>query len=331
MSYLKHSKKEGKKFQNPVPTGMMKGGFWSLLWKYITVKAERVPRNPLGPFRTETSVYNALPSSGLRITLIGHSSLLIEIDGRRLLTDPVWAERVSPVSFAGPKRFFAAPLALHELPPLDAVILSHDHYDHLDKDVMKYFADKQVPLYCSLGVGAHLVKWGIDASRITAMDWTNTVTIADDIKVTAVPARHFSGRSMFNRNETLWSAFVITGPQHNIFFGADSGIFPGFKDIGDKYGPFDLAMLEIGAYGEGWPDIHMGPANAAGAFLMLNAKQMMPIHWGTFNLALHAWREPIEILLEHARDKSISLFVPEPGRPTEVTGEEHISGWWEKY
>lgn len=331
MSFLKHAKKSGNKFLNPVPTEMMKDKMWRVLLKYMTDKSERIPKNPLGPFTTDATIYKTLPAGGLRITLIGHSSLLIEIDGKRLLTDPVWAERVSPVSFAGPKRFFAAPLALHELPPLDAIILSHDHYDHLDKDVMKYFADKEVPFYASLGVGAHLVKWGIDAKRITAMDWTNSVTVADDITLTAVPARHFSGRSMFNRNETLWSAFVIKGPTRNIFFGADSGIFPGFRDIGDKHGPFDLAMLEIGAYNESWADIHMGPANATDALLMLNAKQMMPIHWGTFNLALHAWKEPIELLLQHAREKAINLFVPEPGRPTEVTGQEHISGWWERY
>lgn len=331
MSFLKHAKKDGNKFLNPVPTEMMKDSMWRVLRKYMTDKSERIPKNPLGPFTTNTAIYNAPPSSGLRITLIGHSSLLIEIDGKRLLTDPVWAERVSPVSFAGPKRFFAAPMALQELPPLDAIILSHDHYDHLDKDVMKYFADKDVPFYTSLGVGAHLVRWGIDAKRITAMDWTNAVTVAEDITLTAVPARHFSGRSMFNRNQTLWSAFVIKGPEHNIFFGADSGIFPGFKDIGDKHGPFDLAMLEIGAYNESWADIHMGPANATDALLMLNAKQMMPIHWGTFNLALHAWKEPIELLLQHAQEKSINLFVPEPGMPTAVTGEEHISGWWQKY
>lgn len=331
MSYLKHSKKEGKKFQNPVPTEMMTDKMRRVLWRYIKEGSAGEPKNRIGPFKTDINIYNTVPDSGLRVTLIGHSSLLIEIDGVKLLTDPVWAQRASPFSFAGPKRFYDAPIALNDLPPLDAIILSHDHYDHLDKEVMKYFANKQVSFYCSLGVGAHLVKWGIDASRITAMDWTNTVTIADKIKLTAVPARHFSGRSMFNRNETLWSAFVIKGQDNNVFFGADSGIFPGFKDIGDAYGPFDIAMLEIGAYNKSWADIHMGPSNATDAMLMLNAKQMMPIHWGTFNLALHAWKEPIELLLKHAQEKGINLFVPEPGIPSDVTGEEHISRWWERY
>ena len=226
--------------------------------------------------------------------------------------------------------FFEAPLPIAQWPKLDAIILSHDHYDHLDKFTMKQLVDMDVPFYCSLGVGAHLVKWGIAKNRITEMDWGDMVTIGGDLAVTTTPARHFSGRGIVNRNETLWSSFVIKGHTHNIFFGADSGWFPGFKDIGEAYGPFDLAMLEIGAANENWADIHMGPEKATEAMLALGAKLMMPIHWGTFNLAVHGWREPIEQLLEYAFDKNITLFAPEPGKPTEVTTEGYNSWWWEE-
>ncbi len=327
---LAGSRKKGKKFLNPVPTDL---GGWSkmlpILKEYRTNKAENTPKQTIGPFKTDVSVYKAPPKSGLRIRWVGHSSLLIEIDGKRILTDPVWSDRVSFSSFFGPKRFFQPPLALTDLPKLDAIIISHDHYDHLDKNTIKFFADKTIPFYCSLGVGRHLEKWGIEQNFITEMDWGDSVLIGDDCVVTATPARHFSGRGIFGRNETLWSSFVIRGKKHKIFFGADSGWFPGFEEIGQAFGPFDLTMLEIGAYGKYWPDIHMGPDNASNAHLALKGNLMMPIHWGTFNLAPHAWYEPIERLLNYAAEKNITLFVPTLGEPTEV--KPLVSDWWKKY
>lgn len=327
---LSGSKKQGKKFLNPVPTEDGIGKLLPIMRAYATNKAEVEPHKPLGPFKTDTTLYQTPPKSGLRITWVGHSSLLIEIDGHTILTDPVWSQRVSFTQLMGPKRFFQPPLALSDLPPLDAIIISHDHYDHFDKDTIKFFANTTVPFYCSLGVGQQLQNWGIVKNYITEMDWGDSVMIAHDCVITATPSRHFSGRGLFGRNETLWSSFVIKGAVHNIFFGADSGYFPGFKEIGDVFGPFDLTILEIGAYGEYWPDIHMGPDNASNAHLALNGKLMMPIHWGTFNLALHAWYEPIERLQQYAINKKIDLFVPEPGKPTEVTGA-YNSGWWKPY
>ncbi|TSJ44175.1 MBL fold metallo-hydrolase [Mucilaginibacter corticis] len=325
------SKKQGRKFLNPIPTGEVKpGDIIPMMRAYATNKAEVVPKKKLGPFKTDPSIYQTPPKSGLRITLIGHSSLLIEIDGRTILTDPVWSQRVSFTQLMGPKRFFDPPIQLSDLPPLDAIIISHDHYDHLDKATIKYFAGNTVPFYCSLGVSKHLESFGIVKNYITELDWGDSAMIDHDCVITATPSRHFSGRGIFGRNETLWSSFVIKGSKHNIFFGADSGYFPGFKDIGEAFGPFDLAMLEIGAYGQYWPDIHMGPDNASNAFLQLNAKLMMPIHWGTFNLALHDWFEPIERLQQYAIDKKIELFVPEPGKPTEVNGA-YNSRWWKPF
>ena len=326
---INKAKKEGKIFINPVPTAQSVNGFWKILWQYMTSKEERVPRIQVGPFPADASLYaNAFPE-GLRITWMGHSSMLIEIDGKRFLTDPVWGPRASFSSFMGPKRFFPYPLHPQNWPKLDAIIISHDHYDHLDYPTMKLLVDSEVPFITSLGVGDILEKWGIGKNRITELDWGGKVELAADFTITAAPARHFSGRGLTNRNQTLWSSFVIKGPRHNIFYGADSGWFPGFKDIGDTYGPFDLTMLEIGAYGEGWPDIHMGPDHATNAHIALKGKVMMPIHWGTFNLALHAWREPVERVLQLAKDKQISLFLPVPGQAT-LLNADHVSGWWEK-
>jgi L-ascorbate metabolism protein UlaG (beta-lactamase superfamily) len=325
---FEHAHKEGRKYLNPIPTD--EAGFDKMipiLREYINNTAENTPKKTLGPFKTDTSVYKKDPASGLRITLIGHSSLIIEIDGVRILTDPVWSERASFLSFMGPKRFFEPPLPLTELPPLDAVLISHDHYDHLDKNTIKFFADKTIPFFCSKDVGNHLEKWGIPRKYISELDWGDSKNITQDCTLTSTPARHFSGRGITNRNETLWASFVIKTSNHNIFFGADSGWFPGFKDIGDAFGPFDLTMLEIGAYGKYWPDIHMGPDNASNAHLALKGKLMMPIHWGTFNLAPHAWYEPIERLFQYAEEKKIDLFIPEPGKPTEVTGPLN-SEWW---
>jgi L-ascorbate metabolism protein UlaG (beta-lactamase superfamily) len=328
---LQTSIKKGGKYINVIPTD--EAGFDKMipiLREYIGNKAESTPKKQLGPFKTDITIYNAPPESGLRITWVGHSSILIEIDGKRILTDPVWSDRVSFSKYFGPKRFFKPAIALSDLPPLDAVLLSHDHYDHLDKDTIKFFAGTEIPFYCSIGVGQYLAKWGVFKNFITEMDWGDSVLIGNEIVITSTPSRHFSGRGVVNRNETLWASFVIRGPKHNIFFGADSGWSPSFAEIGDAFGPFDLTMLEVGAYGKNWPDIHMGPDHASNAHIALKGKLMMPIHYGTFNLAPHAWHEPAERLEKLAKEKKVDLFIPEPGKPTEVKNV-YNSAWWKKY
>jgi L-ascorbate metabolism protein UlaG (beta-lactamase superfamily) len=259
--------------------------------------------------------------------------MLWEIDGVCILIDPVWDERAAPTQWFGPKRFFPPTLPLIELPPLDAVLISHDHYDHLGKGTVQTLAALRPELrwITSLGVGAELRDFGVAAGRITELDWTESATVGG-VTITSLPARHFSGRSLSNRNETLWASFALRGPRHNLYYGADSGLWDGFSAIGEQFGPFDVTMLEIGAFNEAWKDIHMGPDGAADAFAMLGGTLggglLMPIHWGLFDLALHGWLEPIERILELAGDHGISLFSPEPGKPVEPGIE--VSEWWRR-
>ncbi|MHB1674715.1 MAG: MBL fold metallo-hydrolase [Acidobacteriaceae bacterium] len=324
----------GNKFLNPVPTSVMGlGHAGRMMRRLLLERRQGDPKHALGPFRTDTSRYAVPPVRGLRVTWMGHSCVLIEIDGVRILTDPAWSDRASLVQFAGPKRFYPPTLDLKDLPPLDAVLLSHDHYDHLDRATIEQLAGllkgESTRFICSLGLRQYLESWGIAPQRITELNWGQTANLRRDCQITATPARHFSGRGLWGRNETLWSSFAIRGNSHNIFFGADSGMFPGFRAIGDACGPFDLTMLEIGAYDADWPDIHMGPLHAAQAHIDLRGKLLLPIHWGLFNLAFHPWREPIERLMTAAAEKNIALFLPTPGSPAEVTGASLQTFWWE--
>jgi L-ascorbate metabolism protein UlaG (beta-lactamase superfamily) len=340
MRKLERAKKDGRKFLNPVATAV--GGL-SLMTKvlplYLRNKEETEPKHALGPFRTDQRLYEQPPGSGVRVTWFGHSSELVEIDGVTVLIDPVWDDRAAPVRFMGPKRFFAATLLLDELPPVDAVLISHDHYDHLGKQTVKKLAKMRPELrwVCPLGVARELHGFGVAAGRVTELDWTQGTVVqgrfGEELTVTAVPGRHFSGRSLANRFETLWAAFVLGGAKHKVYFGADSGLWDGFPAIGQEYGPFDLTMLEIGAFHELWRDIHLGPDGAMEAYKALGGEQragvLMPIHWGLFNLAIHAWRQPIERISELAAEKRVKLFVPEPGRPTEFwAGKEVRTEWW---
>ena len=325
---------EERRYLNPVPTSV---GGWETMRKalplYLSNREEKFPKIPPGPFRTDATVYEVVPASGLRVTWMGHSSTLLEIDGMRVLLDPVWDERASPLRWAGPKRFFPAPLKLKDMPELDVVIVSHDHYDHLGESTIRELAKmskmREAEWVTSLGVGEILEEYGVKRERITELDWTESVG-DESLKITALPTRHFSGRSMFNRFGTLWSSFVLKGPKHNVYYGADSGWWPGFAEIGAEYGPFDLTMLEIGAFNELWKDIHLGPEGAAQVFEDLGGKGLlMPIHCGLFDLALHGWRQPIERMLEVAEEKGIALWFSEPGLPTEVVREVGArSEWW---
>ena len=341
MSLLQRAKKKGNKFLNPVPTAV--GGFrtiFKVLPLYFSNREETEPKHQLGPFHTDTNVYNSPPASGLRITWFGHSSSLLEIDGFRILIDPVWEQRASPLQWFGPKRFFAPTLRLEDLPELDAVLISHDHYDHLGAHTIRQLSQlpstRRSAWITSLGVAKRLRGFGVPAERIAELDWTQTAEIpgpelGTPLKITSWPARHFSGRSIFDRFTTLWASFVLEGPKHRVYFGADSGLWDGFADIAAQYDHFDLTMLEIGAFHPLWANIHLGPDNAAKAFQSMGGKAqaglLMPIHWGLFNLALHGWKQPIERLLEVSDTSDLLLAVP--GEPIEINGTNAPSkAWW---
>ena len=255
--------------------------------------------------------FDTRPASGLRITWLGHSTLLVEIDGYRVLIDPVWGERTSPFASQGPKRFHAAPLPLEELPDIDAVVISHDHYDHHDHETVIALGDR-APLYAvPLGVGAHLEHWGVSPDRIVERDWWGEVEVGD-LTLIATPARHASGRSLTfsDQDKTLWSGWAIHGPQHRVYYSGDTAMFPGLEEIGARLGPFDATMIETGAYNPLWVDVHMGPEQAIVAHELVRGKLFIPVHWGTFDLAVHNWTEPVERVLAAATRARVAVAVP---------------------
>ncbi|HEY5924161.1 MAG TPA: MBL fold metallo-hydrolase [Kofleriaceae bacterium] len=277
------------------------------------------------PIESPLDTWARRVESDLRITWLGHSTMLIESGALRILTDPVFGDRVSPVTFAGPKRFHPVPATIAQLPPLDAILVSHDHLDHLCKPSIVELAKLRVPVITSLGVGAHLEKYGVET--IIELDWWDHHAFGD-LRFTAVPAHHFSGRSLTDRNDTLWSSWVIETARHRLFFSGDTGPHEGFQAIGERFGSFDVTMLEIGAWNPAWGDIHLGPANALRAFEQLGGGTLLPVHWGTFDLGLHPWDEPAEMLYSLVDPSTTRLLMPLLGRPFEPAHAEAPSPWW---
>lgn len=321
-------------FQNPEGARTRPSGSMLEFAKVYFRKEERARRSPTGTVPVHATTLADLaapPSTGLRLTWMGHSSVLAEIDGRRVLFDPVWGERCSPFAFAGPKRLHPVPLPLAALGPVDVVVISHDHYDHLDLPTIRTLAGTDTVFAVPLGVGAHLERWGVPLDRIHELDWNETVRIAG-ISLTATPARHFCGRGLRNQQHTLWASWVVAGPEHRIYHSGDTGYFSGFQDIGAEHGPFDATMIQVGAYSEYWPDIHMTPAEGVRAHLDLQGNRphgvLLPIHWGTFNLAPHAWSEPGEWMKDAAEEVGQTAVFPLPGEPFEPTEKPPTNPWW---
>ena len=318
-------------FRNTVPVGpgLRKGSMTRTMGEYFFGGQRRTPLSPL-PSTNPLPAWARVSQSGLRATWLGHSTVLLEIDGVRVLTDPVWGEGASPVSFAGPKRFQPVPVAVAELPSLDAVVISHDHYDHLDHPTILELARVDVPIVTSLGVGAQLESWGVPASRITELDWWESFEIkrGEGLSITAAPSQHFSGRIAAARNSTLWSSFALRGPRHSVFFSGDTGLTPEYGEIASRLGPFDLVMLEVGAYHPAWGDIHLGPENALSALAQLGGGALLPVHWGTFNLAIHAWDEPAETLVKLSEPRGVHLVMPRLGEAVEPSLVERVDRWW---
>lgn len=288
----------------------------------------RVPQGPL-PSMNPLQAWQKPPASGLRATWLGHSTVLVEIAGLRVLTDPVWGPRASPSRLAGPKRFQPVPVPLRTMPPIDLVLVSHDHYDHLDYPTIRQLAKRDVPFVTSLGVGAHLEDWGVRAERIVELDWWESHSLpGSELTVTAAPSQHFSGRGLHDRNATLWSSLIIRSNRHAVFFSGDTGLTTEYRSVRERLGPFDLVMLEVGAFHPAWGDIHLGPENALQALALLGGGPFLPIHWGTFNLALHAWDQPAEVLFDQGARTGAQLLMPRLGEPFEPAHENRVEPWW---
>jgi L-ascorbate metabolism protein UlaG (beta-lactamase superfamily) len=321
----------GERFRNvhPVLPGLRDPSVpMPTLGEFLCGGERRTPRGPL-PSMSPLETWRRPPGSGLRATWLGHSTVLIEIDGLRVLTDPVWGPRASPLRVAGPKRFQPVPVALRAMPSIDLVVVSHDHYDHLDYPTIRELAKLDVPFVTSLGVGAHLEAWGVPPQRIVELDWWESHRLPNsELTVTAAPSQHFSGRGLNNRNSTLWSSLVIRSQRHSVFFSGDTGLTTEYQVIRERLGPFDLVMLEVGGLHPSWGDMHLGPENALKALALLGGGPFLPVHWGTFSLAMHAWDQPAERLLELGPKAGAQLVMPRLGEPVEPAHEPHAEPWW---
>ena len=295
-----------------------------ILWKFLFGGAAR---RPTAPIPVVVPALSATAAPGLALTWLGHSTVLIEIEGRRLLIDPMLgSDRAGPGPFGG-RRFFPAPLTPDALPPLDAVLLTHDHYDHLGEQSIRALAARAPRWIVPLGVGARLEGWGVPVDRITELDWWDQTTEAE-LRLVCTPTRHFSGRGPRDRDRTLWGGWAILGEQYRLYVGGDTGMTPEFAAIGERLGPFDATLIEIGAYGQAWPDVHLGPELAVAAHQMVRGGLLVPVHWGTFDLALHGWTEPAERVIVAAGRADVSLAIPRPGARIDVAAPPAIERWW---
>lgn len=322
--------REGK-FRNTldVPKVMGFSETMTIAYKFFTTKVENGrPKENLTVKRidsTNVADYN----EEARMVWFGHSSFLLQIGGKNLLLDPMFSEVAAPHPLLGGKRFNKEfPLAVDKIPQIDAVLFSHDHYDHLDYKTIIQIKEKTNHFFVPLGVGAHLESWGIPKDKITELDWWQETTFSN-LTFVCTPAQHFSGRKLNNGQSTLWSSWVIQSQTENIYFSGDSGYAPHFKEIGEKYGPFDLALLECGQYNTLWPDIHMMPEETAIAGFDVRADKIMPIHWAGFKLALHGWKDPIERVTVKAKELNLHVITPEIGEIINVGSSAQIyNNWW---
>lgn len=318
------------KYHNHVPQPSLGFKKSVALWLrfFFEKKVDTVPDSdiPVKPLSAEQLQTLNLP--GITMVKLGHSTLLLKIQDEYWLLDPVFGERASPFRFMGPKRFHQPPISLEDLPTIDKVLISHNHYDHLDKASIQQLAAKTKAFYVPLGVEADLEAWGVATNKITHFDWWDEITTANS-RVVFTPTQHFSGRGLADGNKTLWGSWVIQAADSRVFFSGDSGYFAGFKEIGNQYGPFDLTLIETGAYDKDWSHIHMTPEESVQAHLDLQGKIMVPIHNGTFDLAFHPWRDPFERVKQAANKRSVSLSTPMFGEVFSSTGPAIHNDWWQ--
>ncbi|MEO5681145.1 MAG: MBL fold metallo-hydrolase [Chitinophagaceae bacterium] len=314
-------------FQNTSLTPVMAedSSFWKTLQSYLNKPRNTKPPVALPFVKTDLG---KLTNDAPVIVWFGHSSYLLRINGLTILVDPVFSNHASPVSFMVKAYAGAGTYSVQDMPEIDVLIQTHDHYDHLDYVAVTALRPKVKKVLTALGAGAHFEYWGYDSRIITELDWWQTTTIAPGIQLTAAPARHFSGRGIM-RGKTLWASFVLKTPAHTVYIGGDSGYDSHFKEIGRQYGPFDLAILECGQYNINWPHIHMMPEDTAQAAIDLGAKRLLPVHWAKFTLALHPWNDPIIRLVKKAAALGLPITTPMIGEPVIIDTSYPETHWWE--
>lgn len=327
-SYPESPQQHGGRFRNPATRPPSSGwrGSLKLIWTFLFNKpAGTVPDRPI-PVRPLTRADLDAADDG-SLYRLGHSTLLLKLNNRYWLTDPVFSKRASPVQWFGPARFHEPPIALQDLPPITGVILSHNHYDHLDRAVIRQLAGSDTRFVAPLGVGDQLIRWGVDPARVEQLDWWQSTEVAG-LRLTATPAQHFSGRGLRDGNHSLWASWVIQAGALRVFFSGDSGYFDGFKAIGDAYGPFDLTLMETGAYNERWTYVHMLPEQTLQAHLDLRGRWLLPIHNGTFDLSLHPWEQPFERITALATERDVPVTTPIMGERLDLHAPQAGTHWW---
>ena len=298
-----------------------------IMWDFFfnkpadTRPAGKIPEQALTKAQLMTAPNNT-------VYRLGHSTVLMKLNDAIWITDPMFSDRASPIQFAGPERFHTPPINIDELPPIKGVIISHDHYDHLDHDSIMKLAGKTEYFLTPLGVGDILVNWGVPATKVRQLDWWQETAI-DGVRFIATPAQHFSGRGLFDKNLTQWASWVILAIGQRLFFSGDSGYFDGFRQIGEKYGPFDLTLLETGAYNANWPNVHMHPEETIQAHRDLKGRRLLPIHNGTFDLSMHSWREPFDRIAALGDAWGIPVITPHMGEPVSMHDTRGGRRWWE--
>lgn len=317
------------KFQNLAnPDAKPSRGGWEIWTRFLTEKkVDTVPTQPIPLRPLDRPALDKLDNASNHVVRLGHSSHLLKLRGKYWLIDPVFGHRASPVSWAGPLRFHPSPLPLDEVPPIEGLILSHDHYDHLDAPTIEALMNRVQRYFVPLGVGEHLRGMGVPADRIEEFDWWREARHGD-VGLVAAPAQHFSGRTLWDRDKTLWASWVIRSGNERIFYSGDGGYFKGFKEIGEKLGPFDLALMENGAYDSYWPAVHMSPEETVRAFQDVKARTLYLVHNSTFDLAFHPWREPLERVAQLAEQQGLSLATPEIGEVLTLGRPRDNKLWW---
>lgn len=317
------------RFQNETPTPMYTNGrgFLSVMWEFLFVKhSDTRPERALPVVNTDLK---ALKSDEDLIIWLGHSSWFMQIDGHKILIDPVFSSYAAPFTFMNKAFASDYPWQASDMPEIDYLIISHDHWDHLDYPTLMALKPRVKQIITALGVGSHLEAWGLAPETISELDWHEKVTVADDLTIHALPARHFSGRGL-TANKTLWASFMFVTPEQKIFYSGDSGYGPHFKKIGERFGAVDLAIMENGQYDPAWQNIHMLPEESATAAADLNAKAIVPGHAGRFTMANHTWYDPYKRIAAASKNKLYKLLTPEMGEVVKINDpEQQFPSWWE--